>query len=264
MKKEHKKKNYQYQFKHRNEAKYKILSKMTNIFQTKKIFLMRKEKWSYIQYFTKRCKSRKIFNFPASYHIVAPRLSLRVTRFRSTSYKYALSTKRRFQAFFGVKKFSLLKKIYHQTTFLKFKRYYLYFKTIINLFITFENRVDTLLMRSFFFSSVHTCRDFIQAGHVSINTKIVTNFNTVTRINDVIEIVSHRSLIFDYFKNLKKKKELKFKRLLPLLNYPHFEVNFHILTIFRYDFLLTLDSLRIFYPFIMKDKILNSFLKQKS
>lgn len=99
-----------------------------------------------------------------------------------------------------------------------------------NLLLLFECRLDLILYRINFFKTPLEAKQYIKAGIILVNNRVVTNYKQQIYLNDIISIKNKEK----YYKNFLKR--LKLKHI--LYNFPRYiEVNYKIM-----------KCILIFYP----------------
>ena len=144
---------------------------------------------------------------------------------RMTIYKRQLTAKQRLRRFYG----SIREKQFYSL----YKKASLYKGSpSSNLFILLERRLDVLVFRAGFASSIYSSRQLISHGHILVNNKKVTISSKIIEPGDLIQV--NKSGI-PIVKNLILQKINSTNKIKQFLT-PHFvipsylEVNFNIFT----------------------------------
>jgi len=166
----------------------KFIKLRTNILFTDKILNFKKQKWKNLLRFVKKNKK---YNYKLFDHFkyALPRF-LQLFKF---NFKNKLITKKRFVLFYGG-----LKNKHIKNSINKIKQAKNYYK----LLETFESRLDTVLYRAFFTSSIRSARQFIYNNNVYVNKKLV-NLSSIKLTNgDLVEIkLKKHNFVINSIKN---------------------------------------------------------------
>ena len=161
----------------------KFISLRKNIRNNFKILKFKKKKWQKLNFFLKRSnRTRKKYYkyFDNSLYFVY-RFG---TRFKN-KYSYKIKTSKKFRLFYGNLSKSYLKK---KINSLKSSQTYKKFTKSQILLYKLEQRLDTILYRSHFATSIRTARQLISHGHIQINGKTVFNHSNNVKLGDKITI----------------------------------------------------------------------------
>lgn len=126
---------------------------------------------------------------------------------------------------------------YHNMTYYDLRRHAIKAKRkkrfAFSYFLLFlETRIDSMLFRSHFFSSVYMIRQFILHGHILVNNKKVSSYSHRVKFFDIISIKkSKRAHVFNVLKNkikmFKTRKLTVFEFTVPI----YLEVSYRMLCI---------------------------------
>ena len=155
----------------------KFISLRKNISYNQKILNFNKKKWQKIIFFFKRSnktknKIYKIFDLNLYF------ISKFGTIFKK-QHKYNLQTKQKINLFYGGLKKKYLKKL----LFLNLEK-----NKSKSLMYGLENRLDTIIYRSHFSSSLRTSRQLISHGHILVNKIKIKNSSYKVQPGDNIEV----------------------------------------------------------------------------
>jgi len=154
-------------------------------------------------------------------------------------------------------KFKKKFKLTYNQTFLNKKLFYTYYynityynirkiaklskkkkKFIVSYFlILLESRIDSILLKSHFFSSVYMIRQFILHGHILINNKINYAYGRRLKKN---EILSFKSKLKKWLKKIFKYKLYIYKKY--NLNYFQFTIPHYLEISYKYFYILFFNS----------------------
>ena len=128
--------------------------------------------------------------------------------------------------------------------------------TTLDRFVSFlESRLDVVLFRSCFTSSLHQARQLINHGGVSVNGKIVRNPSTQLSQMDLIELQKNLLEVKVELNSTLKSVNTNFSsRFLP----PHLEIDYKTLSIV---FLWDPDYKNTYYPIKADYEIIQRFYK---
>jgi ribosomal protein S4 len=243
-------------FKNKRKLLYKkCLNFRTNIQYKKRLLLykFKKRKWENFLDFLRRTHIRRGSNYKL-YDVTRYSIS-QSSFFFSKNYKRVLHNIRKTLFYFGGLKKQFLKK---QISYLNsrkegsFKNIRLNYTTI-SLLNFLERRLDVVLYRALFVSSILAARRLIQHGHVKVNDRITTENSTRLCNNDRVTFsIVGKVLVYECLKESRfwplppkylvinfKTFEIIFLDVLKTHNYslsfPSFLPNFHLLVqSFRY------------------------------
>lgn len=119
---------------------------------------------------------------------------------RGSSYKEKLKERKKICLFYGNISKKEIKKIYQQA--LKYRG-----KINENLLLLMESRLDVVLYRICFFSTIFTAKQWIRHSRIKINGEIVTYSHYFLQPGDVISVQSKKILNDEINKNLQTKVE---------------------------------------------------------
>ena len=155
----------------------KFISLRNNISYNQKILKFNKKKWQKLIFFLKRTtktrnKIYKFFDFNLYF------ISKFSTVFKK-QHKYNLQTKQKLSLFYG----GLTKKYMKKLTKVDLEK-----NKAKSLMYGLENRLDTILYRSHFSSSLRTSRQLISHGQILINKKQIKNSSYKVQPGDSITV----------------------------------------------------------------------------
>lgn len=227
----------------RYKPEYKYFQKLReNIRDNKKILKFKKKKWAGLVKRLKLSKKYRFFNHDL-YNI-----SRKAKSFKNF-YRSQLSTKQRLKLYYGKLTDTQLKLLARKATITSKKKSIQKKPSEILLF-SLEARLETVLYRSYFVSSINSARQLIVYGNVFVNNKKVTNGNFLLKRGDLIHVSekAHRKIKQNILKS-------KFWPLPPV----NLEINYKTLNIYftenieftqlssSYSFWLNLKSVLFFY-----------------
>ena len=179
----------------------KVVHKTIYLKRYKEIGKLRKNKW---KTFIRRLeKSNHFFQKYKPYsfnHYSSTKFASPGNSFKK-KFKNDLLTKKTFNYFYGKLKRKYLKK--KMTTIYKSKQ----IKNTRNLCIEiFESRLDSILKKARFCSTMKDARQLITHKHIKVNKKIETNYSYILKQGDLIEInASSRKIVKTKLNNLLKE-----------------------------------------------------------
>lgn len=251
----------------RNQAKFKTLAKLSfNILHKTKLFTLKKKKWNFFKStFSQLFESKIFINNFQNQNLLKDicELQTRLKKRKSKLFILQINTYRIFKLWYNIKKFKKIKKIYKKNKFLMGQNNIYYFSTkLFNLIYHFEYRLDIILYRSFFLPSILASQKLIFNNAILLNQKKITYFNYILNPHDLIEIKFkfRKYLLYFIKQNILKKSKNKF---ISLLNYPHLEINYNILTIYIINSMTDITQLNTFYPFVFNISALQQYLFKK-
>lgn len=178
-----------------NNSKSHSLYRMVNF--------LRKSNMQYIV--KKKLNLRRQKAFFYSVHVAAPRKKKKkwsLFALKNIYYK-------KVSLFFGFKKVSTFFKLYNQVVSV-------WGKNQFQLFLMLEGRLENILLRLNFFSSIYFIKRFIESGNVFVNNKTITYSSYFLNYNEIVSIEKRYFKLVYYF----LKSKLKSKKI--LLNVPSF------------------------------------------
>jgi len=221
---------------------YKKFLKLKEDIQSKKKFLhqkLKKKKWEKFNFFYNNLKNRRKKNFR-----LYDQTSNTINKYGNLlkkKYKIKLETKQKFSLFYGYLSNKYVKKTIKNNKKLK--------KNIYNLIVNvLELRLDVILYRSHFVSSVKEARDFINKGHVFVNEKIIKNNSYLIKKGDFIKVSD--SMSYNVSKNTSSSN---FWPLIPKylqINYKTFQI-----------FVLDTKNFRLVFPFFFNVSVLKLYFR---
>ena len=155
----------------------KFVSLRKNILHNQKLLKFKKKKWQKLIFFLKRSnKTRnKIYkNFDMSLYFIS-----KFGTILKKQHKYKIQTKQKFNIFYGGLSKKYLKRIVSSSSERNKSKSLLY---------SLENRLDTILYRSHFSSSLRTSRQLISHGHIKINDICVKTSSYKVKLGDCIKV----------------------------------------------------------------------------
>nr|YP_009495533.1 ribosomal protein S4 [Psammoneis japonica]AWQ64263.1 ribosomal protein S4 [Psammoneis japonica] len=225
--------------KRRYKPLYKKFIKLRkNVQYRPKIFLnyFKKRKWQqFLKFLKKRAKNSKKNFVMFDHHRYSIFTFFRITFKRKFSNN--LRIKKQINLFYG----GLANKYFKKSlnTALKKKKRIRLMRNNFFFIEILEKRLDTILYRARFASSIRNARQLILHGHISVNKKIVTNKSCIMKQGDLIEInnKSHNLII----------NNLKFNHKWPIPP-KYLQINYKTLQIIFYDD-IKLNNLSCLFPF---------------
>jgi ribosomal protein S4 len=190
-------------FKNKRKLLYKkCLNFRTNVQYRKRLLLFKfkKRKWNNFIHFLKRTSKRRN-SFYKLYDVNRYILS-QTSAFFHKRYKTILHNKQKTSFYYGGLKMKFWKKqinyvLTRKKSFLKLKL----FKHLVLLSLL-ERRLDVLLYRAHFVSSIRNARQLIQQGHVNLNNSVTTESSVLLKDNDKISLnIVSKNLVHDNLKN---------------------------------------------------------------
>lgn len=234
-------------YKKRGKPFYKqFLRLRKNIQNRPKLFKFKKQKWVKFQdYLKNQLKFFKRFKIKDQFQFLVSKFASRGNSFQK-KFKINLREQKSFNLFYGN-----LKKKY-------FKNHILYFinsKSFFNnidyrhrILKFFESRIDTILYRANFSSSIRTASQLILHGYISVNEISVETKSYILKTNDLIEIV-HFTKSRNLVKNILDKSN--FWPIPP----KHLLINYKTLQILFIE-VNNLNSIPIFNHYLNLDSVI--------
>lgn len=133
-----------------------------------------------IKKFIKLKKKKTKFNFYKLYDIQKYSLRYKSGNKRKRSFKFFLQNKQIFKLYYGAFSKNFTKKV-----FTKFKNS---LKNYFTFFDFIELRLDIILYRSKFASSIRNARQLINHKHLTINKNIMTKYSYILKKGDIVKI----------------------------------------------------------------------------
>lgn len=166
----------------------KFISLRTNVQYRRRLILLKfkKQKWQRLIFQLQRLQNRRKKNFRV-YDLNRYYLPKFYNPFKQ-KYKSVLQGKKRVSLFYG----NLLKKYLKKRVHLVVQNKKKIIKKLVNLNIFFvsliEKRLDVILYRTHFVSSIRSAQQLIIHKHIKINGITVTNQSSILKQGDIIEI----------------------------------------------------------------------------
>lgn len=212
----------------------KCLNFRTNVQYRKRLLLFKfkKRKWNTFLHFLKRTYKRRN-TFYKLYDVNRYILSQTSAFFRR-KYKMILHNKQKISFYYGGLKRKFWKKqinyvLNRKKSFFKLK----FFKHLVLLNLL-ERRIDVLLYRVHFASSIRNARQLIRQGHVNLNDSVITKSSIQLKNNDKISL-NKTSKNLAYY-NLKNSTLWPLPPKYLVVNYKTFEIIFtDILKTYNYS-----------------------------
>ena len=157
-----------------------------NIQNRPKLLKFRKQKWIKFQHYLKnQFKFFKRFKIKDQFQFSVSKFASRGNSFQK-KFKINLREQKNFSLFYG----SLKKKYFknHISYFINSKSLFNSFDYRHRILIFFESRLDTILYRANFTSSIRNASQLILHGCILVNQIIVTIKSYILKTNDLIEI----------------------------------------------------------------------------
>lgn len=178
-----------FKLKKRHKPLYKKFIKLrVNAQYRRKLLLLKfkKQKWQQLILFLKRLQNRRKKNFRL-YDLSRSHLPKHFNSFKR-KYKLLLDNKKKFSLFYGGLRTNCIKK--QVKLVLKSKKQTLNQLINSNNFLIglMEQRLDSILYRSHFASSMRNAQQLILHKHISINEMIITNGSCIVKQGDIIQV----------------------------------------------------------------------------
>lgn len=181
-------------FQHKNRFKplYKqFINLRENVQNQKKILNFKRQKWNLLINFTKRKLKRfRKFKPQDQMQYVVSRYPNRGTSYKKNKHRNTIQTYKKFKLFYGNFTRKKMKKFIKKSLNTKNRNIYLTFLKL------FESRLDTVLYRAKFSTSLRSARQLIVHKKVSVNKQKVKNQAFVLNPGDLISIdLKHNTLV---------------------------------------------------------------------
>lgn len=241
----------------------KILQIRYNIYNSDKLFKFKRAKWKYLQLYKLNPFKYRIFS-TLEKNSTLPKLKKIINYIPTQRYNYRnlLNTKRLFQQYYSIKRITLIKKYYNQSSTTLIDTTIQNINRFVNVFYYFEKRLDVILQRIFFLPSLYYTQKFILNKNILINKKIISYFNYTLQINDIVEIKkNHQQIASEIFYMLTKKYYKP--RFLNILNYFYIEINYNILTFRFHTYFTTINQLHSIFPLKLQYNKLEQYFINK-
>ena len=180
----------------------KLVNLQQNVPNKKKILKFKRQKWrKFIKIFKNNLKRNR--RKPLTIH------NFCVSKFASMGnsfkkkFKKNLNNKKKIKMLYGGLKQKVLKKTIKQIFNKQLKNYDLTFLKI------FESRLDSILYKALFCSSIRNAQQMIIRGYVKVNDKIIKKKSYLLKQGDIIKINQLYSNIIKNNINYNKKQETK-------------------------------------------------------
>lgn len=167
-----------------------ILFTRKNVVNNSKIFNLKKKKWSKFKFFARlnlKFFKRYRFNDPAKLYVV--KFASSGNSFKKEFKNYLMESKKLKLALGGLKKTAFkktLKEASKSTREAKNSLRNSNLKTLYHL----EQRLDSLLCRTYFCKTIQQSKQMIRHGHIKLNGLKVTANTSLTTYGDVISVTS--------------------------------------------------------------------------
>nr|QYC61890.1 ribosomal protein S4 [Stephanopyxis turris] len=167
-----------------------------NVQSREKLYNFKKSKWQIflklLNKFNRRLKNPPIYDHNIYFK---PRFGFNYTN----KYKFNLLIKQRICLFYGYLTEKFFKYTVKKSLQELKKKNYMYFENLNSFFIQrLESRIDVILYRSHFVSSVRSARQLISHGQVIVNKKTVKKNSLKVKKGDLIEI---KNQAHDFIRN---------------------------------------------------------------
>jgi len=165
----------------------KFIKLKANVQNRNKIFKFKKQKWqTFIFHLNKASKYYNRFKPYDQNRLQTPRFASRGNSFKK-KFLNTLFSKKKFNLFYGgLNRKYLKKKIKLIVTKNQTKKEFKNFN--LRLLEFFESRLDSILYRAKFTSSIRNSRQIIVHGHILVNNKLVKNKSYIVKQGDLISI----------------------------------------------------------------------------
>ena len=180
----------------------KFLKLKENIQNRKKILTFKKQKWKFfIQNYKKKLKYYNKYKLKNQANYTVLKFANKKTSY-SKRYLYNLQVSILFKLFYGgIKQKSLKKNI--KTIKKHKKKYNNLIKLNLLLLKIFEKRLDTILYRAKFTSSIRNSRQLISHNKIFVNNELVKSKSAILKFGDLITVDSkYHNLIRKNIQNL--------------------------------------------------------------
>lgn len=161
----------------------KLITVRKNIINKKKTLRLNRQKWDRLKlYLNKQFRRKRKIRKPHTIHeFHIPRFASLGNSFKK-KFRNDLQNRKKFKLFYGDLKRKFLKK---QTKKI-FKKTFV--DTDIHLLENFEKRLDSVLFRSCFSSTIMNAQQMILHGYIKVNKKIVKEKSYSLKQGDLIEV----------------------------------------------------------------------------
>jgi ribosomal protein S4 len=247
-------------FKH----KYKLIFQLkANILQNPKIDHFHYKKWKFL----KRMKYRRMrLRIYIQYHVesrlyrVSRRYPIRSPYF-SYSFRKRLQVKRCFRLWYRIKRIKAIGPQFFKSYKIRENNIYSAVYNIVGLIAKFEQRLDVLIFRLFFFSSLYYVQKIIPDKLFKLNNQLITSYNTYVAATDILTLVKSHE---EFIGAIKTACIYRYKpKFVMFLQYSHhIEMNYNILTFYFYQPFTRLIHFAGYFPFYFNYKILNTYFFQ--
>jgi ribosomal protein S4 len=202
----------------------KCLKFRTNIQHRKRLLLFKfkKRKWTNFIQFLKRTRKRRK-NFYKLYDVNRYALPRNSAFFRK-KYKIILQNKQKISYYYGGLKRKFWKKTINYLVTRKKSFWKLKSLKHLALLDLLERRLDVVIYRAHFTSSIRNARQLIQHGHVKLNNFIVTESSIMLKNNDKITLTKTIKGLVN--KNLRESLLWPLPPKYLIINYKTFEIIF--------------------------------------
>lgn len=222
-----------------------------NIQNRPKLFKFRKQKWVKFQYYLKnQLKFYKRFKIKDQFQLYVSKFASRGNSFQK-KFKTNLCEQKSFSLFYGNLKKKYLKT--HISYFINSKYLFNSFDYRHRTLKFFESRLDTILYRANFSSSIRNASQLILHGCIIVNGVVVKTKSYILKTNDIIEIIhatKSRNLV---------KKILDRSSFWPIPP-KHLLVNYKTLQIL-FIYTASFNSIPVFSHYLSMDSVVTNLKK---
>ena len=253
--------HYNPRFKH----KYKIIAQLRyNLLNIQKVYNFHYLKWRFLRLKRLRRFKKRLLtqtNTEKKNYGVSKRDPMKHPKF-SYSFRSRMRLKRCLLLWYRIKRIKMLGPRFFKSYKIRENNAYFSVYNILGFIARFERRIDVIIFRFFFFSSLYFVQKLIGLKKIKINYKTVSYYNIYLNRYDTIQITKPAR---KYFLTLLKKMfrspyKPKFLMLLQLKK--NIEINYNILTLYYYQPLHKLTSLAGYFPFYFNYKVLDAYFWQ--
>nr|YP_009495556.1 ribosomal protein S4 [Nitzschia sp. (in: diatoms)]AWQ64286.1 ribosomal protein S4 [Nitzschia sp. (in: diatoms)] len=238
--------------KSRNKPFYKQFLRLRKNIQNRfKLFTFKKQKWAKFQEYSKnQLRFSRRFKVRDQFQLSVSRFASRGNSFKK-KFRNNLYERKAFSLFYGKLKKNYLKK--NILKLISSKSYSSNFDFRYRVLQFFESRLDTVLYRANFSSSIKSSGQLILHGHVLVNGVTVKSKSYILKMNDLIEIAPNtksRALV---------KKSLDSSNFWPIPP-KHLVLNYRTLQIL-YIYSNSSNLMPIFNHYLNMDSVITNIKK---
>jgi small subunit ribosomal protein S4 len=227
----------------------KFVSLRKNIQNRSKILKFKKRKWQFLISQIKRLSKTRKNNCYYKFYDQSVYKIVRYNNFFTKNYKQNLMVRKSFNLFYGNLSKKLLKKcvseaVSHSNQVQNKVNSKKFFSEL------FEKRLDVILMRSHFTSSIMSARQLISHGHVKVNNMSTTNASVLLNKGDVITFSKKSNKLLHYY--------LLNSELWPLPP-QHLQISYRIFQIAIVDDVKSSNNSNVFSMWLNLNNVIESY-----